>query len=66
MFYYYYIIFISYLYLGTGGYNPRENRPNLTKWITRVESAFSPFYKEAHQIVEQTADEYNNYINKLN
>jgi len=41
------------------------NRPNVTKWIARVQSKFSPFYEEAHQIVEQTADEYKRYISEL-
>jgi len=41
------------------------DRPNLTKWIARVQSKFSPFYEEAHQVVEQTADEYKRYVGKL-
>lgn len=41
------------------------DRPNLTKWIARVQSKFSPYYEEAHQVVEQTADEYKHYFSKL-
>lgn len=41
------------------------DRPNLTKWIARVQSEFAPFYEEAHQVVEQTADEYKRYVSKL-
>lgn len=41
------------------------NRPNLTKWISKVKSEFSPFYEEAHQVVKQTADEYKRYVNEL-
>nr|AZP23815.1 glutathione S-transferase GST theta1 [Rhopalosiphum padi] len=48
------------------GFNPLVDRPNLTKWITRVQSKFSPFYKEAHEVVEQTANEYKSYVCELN
>jgi len=41
------------------------NRPNLTKWIARVKSEFSPYYEEAHQVVDQTADEYKRYVSEL-
>lgn len=41
------------------------DRPNLTKWIARVQAEFSPFYEEAHKVIEQTADEYKRYVNKL-
>ncbi|CAH1709208.1 unnamed protein product [Aphis gossypii] len=47
------------------GFDPLVDRPKLTKWITKVQSKFSPFYKEAHQVVEQTADEYKYYASEL-
>jgi len=44
-----------------GGFDPLADRPNLSKWFGRVRSEFSPFYEEAHKIIDQTADEYKRY-----
>lgn len=41
------------------------DRPNLAKWLARVQSKFSPFYEEAHQVVKQTAEEYKRYSSEL-
>lgn len=49
-----------------GGFDPLANRPNLSKWIGRVRSEFSPFYEEAHKIIDKTADEYKRYSSELN
>lgn len=50
------------------GFDPLANRPKLTKWFARVQTEFSPFYKEAHKVIEQTAEEYKRYSesNKIN
>lgn len=47
------------------GFDPLENRSNLTQWIFRVRSKFSPFYQEAHEIIEQTYNEYKHYHSEL-
>lgn len=38
----------------------------MTKWMANVQSEFTPFYQEAHKIIEQTADEYQCYVDELN
>lgn len=48
------------------GFDPLENHPNLTQWIVRVRSKFSPFYEEAHGIIEQMYNEYEHYQSELN
>uniref|UniRef100_A0A2S2QYU0 glutathione transferase n=1 Tax=Sipha flava TaxID=143950 RepID=A0A2S2QYU0_9HEMI len=48
------------------GFDPFVNRPNLIKWIARVKTIFSPFYEEAHKVIEQTAEEYKQFIRKQN
>lgn len=50
------------------GFDPLANRPNLSKWFARVQSEFSPFYEEAHKVIEQTAEEYKRFSesNKIN
>lgn len=59
-------LFLYALYTGMAGFDPLDNRSNLTRWIDRVRSKFSPFYEEAHEIVEQTHNEYKRYQNELN
>lgn len=59
-------LYLHTLYLGIAHFDPLADRPNLTKWIGRVESKFSPFYKEAHEVIGQIANEYKRYINELN
>ena len=34
-------------------YNPFENRPNLSIWYERVKKETSPFYDEAHVILNK-------------
>lgn len=41
------------------GFNPYENRPNVTKWMERVRSHLSPFYDEANEILELHVAKYN-------
>lgn len=36
------------------GYDPLAGRPKLTAWMGRVRKETSPFYEEAHKIVEKT------------
>lgn len=59
------IFMFVYFYLGIAGFDPLVDRPNVTKWVARVQSKFSPFYEEAHKIVEQTAEEYKHYVGEL-
>jgi len=61
-----YYIYVLRFHPGIAGYDPFVDRPNLTKWINRVKSKFSPFYKEAHEVVEQTAEEYKYYVSEIN
>lgn len=49
------------LCLGIAGFNPLANRPKLTNWISKVQSKFSPFYEEAHKVVELTANEFKRF-----
>lgn len=44
---------------GMAGFNPYENRPNVTKWMERVQSHLSPFYDEANEILELHVAKYN-------
>ncbi|XP_078043965.1 glutathione S-transferase theta-1 [Augochlora pura] len=34
------------------GFDPREGRPHLTNWLTRVKEVTNPYYKEAHTLIE--------------
>lgn len=55
-----------HFFIETGGFDPFISRPNLTSWIKRVQSELAPYYEEAHEIIGLTANEYKNYISKLN
>lgn len=47
------------------GFNPFENRSNLSKWLTRVQSHLNPYYEEANEILEKHVAQYNNKFGKL-
>lgn len=44
-------------FLGMAGYNPFEERPKLTAWYERVKEETSPYYKEAHVVVESIIEQ---------
>nr|XP_033333518.1 glutathione S-transferase theta-1-like [Megalopta genalis]XP_033333519.1 glutathione S-transferase theta-1-like [Megalopta genalis] len=39
------------------GYDPREGRPRLSNWLTRVAQITNPHYKEAHAFIELLTEE---------
>ncbi|EDS39819.1 glutathione-s-transferase theta, gst [Culex quinquefasciatus] len=47
------------------GYDPCAGRPNLTAWMGRVREVTSPFYEQAHVVVNKIAAATNAALNKL-
>lgn len=47
-----------YIIIGYAGYDPRDDRPNLTAWLDRVSRETSPFYQEAHANLNEVANKY--------
>lgn len=46
-------------------YNPFDGRPKLTKWYEKVKAATSPYYEEAHTILNKIVDKNNKTKPKL-
>ncbi|XP_046390914.1 glutathione S-transferase theta-1-like [Ischnura elegans] len=40
------------------GYDVRQNRPNLAAWMDRVRNDLSPYYDEAHDVVNKVAKRF--------
>ncbi|XP_050074014.1 glutathione S-transferase theta-3 [Anopheles maculipalpis] len=39
------------------GYNPCDGRPNLAQWMARVRESTSPYYDQAHKLVNKIAQD---------